>query len=111
MKKLVQEERHFCDVCGGPAATYSACHNCGKDFCYECAKTYAKEYNAGVYHSGSGDFTVCLPCDADLTAKRDPKMLAYHAIQALRHEAKGWGDSFEIRRKEAEDAVKQWGVR
>lgn len=103
MKKTVTEERTFCDVCGQPA--WRACQKCGKDLCYDCRKTAAKEYQHGVYFSGSKDGLYCLECDAALMRQADPKHLAYRRIEALRNEAKGWGSDFEKRKKEAESAL------
>lgn len=105
MKKTIRVEQHFCDVCGQESDPNNACQSCGKDLCYDCQKTAAKEYLHGVYMCGSGDGLYCLECDSKLRKTPDLKYAAYQRIEALRKEATLWSADFERRKKEVEGAL------
>ena len=104
MKRVIQQESTFCDICTRGGAMY-ACLECKTDFCYGCSRTYTKEYHHGVHFSGSGDGRYCLTCDAKLAASRDQLYLAYKTIESLRDEEAGWAARFTKRMKEAENKV------
>ena len=105
MKKTVSVEQIKCDFCGEEA--WSGCLQCGKDICYECRKTHAKEYSHGVNVGGSGDGTYCNDCDDKLRKTNDPLHAAYRKIEALKNEANGFYANFKVRQDEAEKALKE----
>lgn len=107
MKKEVTVEKAFCDVCGKEASGYQKCIVCGKEFCYDCHKTAAIEYTAGVNFSGSGDGLYCLDCDEKALKSGDKLHAAYRTIKALKNEASGFYADFKRRREEAEEEVKK----
>lgn len=106
MKKTISVEKTLCDKCG--AETYGAkCLKCGKDWCYECAKTHVTEYQHAVNFRGSGDGHYCKPCDAELIASGKDKLYnAYRAVAMLRLELDAFHEHFEKRREEAEKHLK-----
>jgi hypothetical protein len=109
VKTTITEERRICDFCHhGEAHSWNACLKCGKDICYDCSEKEAKHYNHGVYVQGSGDGQYCNACDVELTAAgNDPLHTAYRVVKALRDELEIWSSAFELRKKRAEDAIKQ----
>ena len=109
MKTTVTIEQHICDFCKeNDAYKWNACLRCGKDICYDCAKTEAKEYSHGVYFSGSGDGRYCNECDTILTETRaDPLHNAYKVIKTLRAEQEVWYKDFKQRSDAAENRIKE----
>ena len=105
MKKQITIDKSFCDFCGKEASGYSQCMCCGKDLCYGCLKTEAKEYPHSVYCSGSGDGLYCLQCDRNLRDSDDNLHAAYRKIESLRNELKGWSEDFKKRCNDAEAEV------
>ena len=107
MKKPVQVEQSFCDVCGKQSSGYCVCNYCGKEFCYDCEKTEAVNYAHAVSFSGSGDGLYCNECDQKLTkSKEDKKHNAYRVIASLDAERAGWYADFKKRLDKAEEALK-----
>lgn len=106
MKKQVIVEQSFCDLCGKEASGYTCCLCCGKELCYDCRETAAKEYKHAVHLSGSGDSLYCLECDRKLRENGDKLHAAYRKIEALRHEEKGWYEDFRKRSDDAESKLK-----
>jgi hypothetical protein len=107
MKRQVIVERTFCDICGKEASGYQKCIICGKEFCYDCTKIAAIEYEHGVHFSGSGDGLYCHECDKKALENGDKLHLAYLKIAALRNEAAGYWADFEKRTKKAEEELKR----
>ena len=105
MKETVSVEQIKCDFCGEDA--WNGCLHCGKDICYECRKTHAKEYSHGVYVGGSGDGVYCNDCDNELKRGNNPLHAAYRKIEALKNEAKGFYAGFKVRSEEAERVLKE----
>ena len=79
MKKTITQEIEACDICEHSA--FYTCLNCGKQFCWDCAEKFGKEYNSGVYFtSGSGFY--CRVCDKILSSSgMDVLHNAYKAIE------------------------------
>ena len=110
MSKIVeQHETHICDFCKvNKAYEFNSCLRCGKDICYDCSKTHAKEYSHGVYVGGSGDGQYCNDCDAILTRTREDDLHnAYRLIKSLRDEQEAWYSDFNKRSDKAEAILKK----
>ena len=108
MKKNVEVEHYFCDVCKkdcGPYLHYK-CLRCEKTFCYDCMKNNATEYKHGVHFSGSGDGLYCNECNLILYANGDELHGAYLKIAQLRSEEEGWWLNFKKRVEKAEGELK-----
>ncbi len=108
MKRLVNKEMDFCDVCGGESNQWNVCQSCGKNICYKCKPFNAKEYRHSVYCSG-GNRLYCLECDQRLSKAGDNKWRAYKLIESLGNEAKGFDDDFQKRATKAESDLKSLG--
>ena len=106
MKKTVEVEQTFCDICSNKMSWSNKCIVCGKEFCYDCAKTNTIEYKHAVHFSGSGDGLYCFACDKEAPAKGDALHAAYRKIAALRNEEAGWYSDFKFRADEAEAKLK-----
>ena len=100
MKKTITKEVNVCDFCETTNCVFSKCLCCGVDICYECRKTKAVHYDAGVFHSSGGDGVYCLKCD--ITEKSTPLHKAYVAILSLREYQRSWGADFARQQKSAE---------
>ena len=107
MKKLVQIEQSFCDVCNNESPGYYNCILCKKSFCYECSKTETKEYKHAVHFAGSGDGRYCFACDEQAKKNGDKLHMAYRQIEALRYEEAGFWNDFKKRTDEAEENLKK----
>jgi len=108
MKKTVEREVEFCDICEKEVAYASPCLICGKVLCYECKKTAATEFHHAVYFSGSGDGLYCNEClSKPIPEEHIAVLQAYKTIIALINEATSWGEGFQARSKEAETKLKQ----
>lgn len=107
MKKQVTIMQAHCDQCN--AATYTTkCLLCGKEFCYECSKTYAVKYQHAVHFSGGGDGLYCVGCDAKLLKEGKDKLHgAFVLISRLRFEEAAWYEDFKSRMNAAEEALKR----
>lgn len=103
MKKIVEKEIAFCDICETDINVYYECDICGKHVCYE-HKGHVVQFGHSVWCSGSGDGTYCNECLAE--NKNDSLILAYRVIQNLRDESKEWNAAFEVRAKSAEEYIK-----
>jgi len=111
MKKTIQKQVDCCDACAKEDTYVYACKNCGTEHCYDCRETEGKEYSHAINFSGSGDGYYCNKCDTELTrTKADKSHAAYRRIEALRNEAKAWGDDFRKRSDQAEAALKALDV-
>lgn len=106
VKKIVSVEVNTCDFCGEEDC-YHTCMGCGKDICYECRKTQATELPHSVYCTGTGDGEYCSKCAADPKIQNTPLFRSYHAVRSLWDELQGFQQSFEIRRKAAEEECKK----
>ncbi len=82
VKKIIQREESVCDYCGSDDCVYMPCLGCGKDACYDCAKTHHVKYEHAVNCSGSGDGCYCNECDEKL--REDPLHKAYVAVKMFR---------------------------
>jgi peptide methionine sulfoxide reductase MsrB len=103
MKKKLEKETTFCDICGEEQRYCYVCLNCKMDFCYECARKKGVLYKSNVvYNSGCGDGFYCEKCDAELTKTNDMLNGAYRKILSLRNEHKSWNKEFQKRAYNAE---------
>lgn len=101
MKKMVEVEQTFCDICGKEA--WDPCLKCGKDFCWECKEKHGVIFPHSVTFSGSGDGFYCHDCEEKMASeKKDQLYLAYLEIDLLRRQHKAWYEDFERRSGEAE---------
>ena len=107
MKKKINIEQAFCDVCGKEASGFNCCDICGKDFCYDCRDKYSIQYKHAVNFSGSGDGFYCLECDKKALESGDKKHSLYRAIKALRNEEAGWYEDFRKRQKKVEEELER----
>jgi len=110
MKRMVTEEKTFCDFCKEETA-WDKCELCQKDICYDCKKTKGKEYSPLVYFDTSGHF-YCHPCDNIMTEQSkgiNPQEIKRYkllrVVESLRHEYRGFLKDFEKRKKEAEEKL------
>jgi hypothetical protein len=108
MKKQMLEIKHFCDICKKESNEWNCCNNCGKNICYECKKTEAKEYTHSVWASGSGDGLYCLQCDQELIVSGNAKHAAYRTIESLKRESNGFYTDFKSRAEKAELKLKSF---
>lgn len=107
MGRVIEVVTHIelCDCCDKErAADYRKCHGCGKKYCYECGEHQLVKYDEGVFFS-SRDGSWCLDCEVKHETKSDPLHIAYAEIQSLRNEHDGWVDSFNSRKKQAEQKI------
>lgn len=107
MKKTVEKETTFCDVCGKEYPYCDVCLSCGKEVCHECAKTEGVEYKHSVWASGSGDGFYCNECDSKLKKTGDKLHAAYRKIVSLRNEQEGFYKDFKARGDKAEADLKK----
>jgi hypothetical protein len=107
MKKVIEKETEFCDVCGKEETYPHKCLNCGKEICYKCAKTEGIEYKHSVWASGTGDGFYCNACDLKLKTTGDKLHTAYRKIVSLRNEQDGFYKDFRERAEKAEADVKK----
>jgi hypothetical protein len=101
MKKQMMRTVQFCDECGKESEYGPTCCGCGRVFCHDCSKKI-HNYNAGVYHSGSGDVSWCPSCHCKAYSKKDPLLMAYRKVAKLRDEADRMHKRFEARKQVAE---------
>lgn len=101
MKKWIEIEDTFCDVCG--ARGYAdTCLGCGADHCYDCRKNHGIAYSHGVHFQGSGDGYYCHTCDVAMRNNGNPLHAAYRRILELRNEEKAFYEGSSVRSKNAE---------
>ena len=98
--------QHFCDVCGKESSAWALCVHCGKNICYDCKPSNAKEYTHSVWASGSGDGMYCLECDAELSKNGNKLHAAYRLIKSLKNESNGFYADFKARADKAEQTIK-----
>jgi len=106
MIKTVTKEVHCCDLCGTESSYIQACENCGAEYCLDHYREHLISYPHSMYCSGSGDGRYCKKCIETLTARKDPRLMAYLAIQDLRAEADANDKAFRLRVQAAEDRIK-----
>jgi hypothetical protein len=53
MKKVIEKEVEFCDVCTKEMDYGNRCLICGKAMCYECRKVHMTTFNHAIGFSGS----------------------------------------------------------
>lgn len=102
------KEVHCCDECGKDEQYISGCDNCGAEYCWTHREKYLVSFQHGFYCSGSGDGSYCKKCVETLKAVKDPRLMAYIAIQDLRAEAVEAGRKFKIRVDAAEANVARY---
>jgi hypothetical protein len=76
----------ICDGCGVDCDYPHTCIECGKNFCYECSRTKATEYQHAVHFRGSDDGLFCHPCEEKLMNRPTPIFAAFLKIKNLRSE-------------------------
>lgn len=108
MIKSKTKEVHCCDKCGKDEQYISSCDNCGAEYCWDHRDKNLVSFPHGFYCSGSGDGSYCKFCVEKLTAAKDPRLMAYLAIQDLRAEAERDGLKFKARVDAAEAEVKRY---
>jgi len=108
MRKTVEKEVEFCDICGKEMPYPCKCLICGKDICYGCHEDNMTEFTHSAHCSGSSDGQYCNEClSKPIPTEHQPLLNAYRAIEMLTKEAQLWSEDYETRRKAAEKRVQE----
>jgi hypothetical protein len=110
MKKMELMEVHDCDSCHKTDwYAHHVCLKCGKEFCYDCAKTNGVHYQRGVWCGGSGDGFYCNNCNWELIGLgTDRRHNAYITIKRLAAEAVAWNKEFKARADATEAIIEEF---
>ncbi len=107
MIKTILKEVHCCDKCGKDEHYISKCDNCHSEYCWNCRVGNIVAFPHSIYCEGSGDGSYCTHCVDELKRQKDPRLMAYLAIQDLRGEMKRDADKFKARVDATEAEVKR----
>jgi hypothetical protein len=115
MKRIVQVEVEYCDVCES-AIAWMECLGCGKHFCRECEKKgLVTEFCTGVY--GGSLLYFCPECEqafSNTGAKPEITKKLYDtlvSVRSLTREYAGFHAAFDIRRKDVDAACEAAAMR
>lgn len=81
MKKMIEVEAEFCDICLSGKDVFYRCLKCGKSACFNCNKAgKLVHYKDGRGTDGPG---YCIDCDRALCANPDPLFVALNNMERL----------------------------
>jgi hypothetical protein len=105
MKRTVEVEVDYCDVCGKENG-WRTCIECNKCYCSNCADRDTIGYWSGTY--GGHQSYVCRDCNAALIkGGKNEYFNALLVIERLRNEYAGFYADYEPRKKVAEALVQR----